>query len=132
MTVAPGSRFAASDNKVQTLKAKLNRQRLLFHPDKNGHPDAEKTFKFLEQCHQRLTIYCVQGSGRSESMADRTRREEQELLEEQEKRRKQMEAFQAQEERLAKEEDERARKKEESQRRLEVMLKAKESLAKDD
>ena len=30
-----------SDPVMQTLKGKLNRQRLLFHPDKNGHPEAE-------------------------------------------------------------------------------------------
>jgi len=30
-----------TDPLLQRLKGKLNRQRLLFHPDKNGHPEAE-------------------------------------------------------------------------------------------
>lgn len=126
MNVAAGSRFDANDKVIQTLKAKLNRQRLLFHPDKNGHPEAEKTFKFLEQCHQRLTIYCVKKAGRSESMVDKTRREERELFEEQEKRRKQMEEFKAQEDKLAREEEEKVRKEENHRQRLEVMKQAKE------
>lgn len=39
---APASRRSmdASDPLLQKLKGKLNRQRLLFHPDKNGHPEA--------------------------------------------------------------------------------------------
>ena len=36
-----------SDPVMQTLKGKLNRQRLLFHPDKNGHPEAEEDQKHL-------------------------------------------------------------------------------------
>lgn len=32
-----------TDPLLQRLKGKLNRQRLLFHPDKNGHPEAELT-----------------------------------------------------------------------------------------
>ena len=31
----------STDPLLQRLKGKLNRQRLLFHPDKNGHPEAE-------------------------------------------------------------------------------------------
>lgn len=33
----------SSDPLLQKLKGKLNRQRLLFHPDKNGHPEAAET-----------------------------------------------------------------------------------------
>ncbi|CAJ1414626.1 unnamed protein product, partial [Effrenium voratum] len=88
----------ASEPIMQQLKGKLNRQRLLFHPDKNGHPeagpegdseiDAEKTFKFLEVCHRKLmTSYTRQ----TESVHQRTRREEEELKKEEERRKKQEE-----------------------------------------
>lgn len=41
----PGSSRSmdSSDPLLQKLKGKLNRQRLLFHPDKNGHPEAAET-----------------------------------------------------------------------------------------
>eukprot|EP00746_Dinoflagellata_sp_MGD_P147295 gnl/MRDRNA2_/MRDRNA2_79664_c0_seq2.p1 gnl/MRDRNA2_/MRDRNA2_79664_c0~~gnl/MRDRNA2_/MRDRNA2_79664_c0_seq2.p1 ORF type:complete len:311 (+),score=69.08 gnl/MRDRNA2_/MRDRNA2_79664_c0_seq2:114-1046(+) len=129
MEVAPGQFFSANDKVIQTLKAKLNRQRLLFHPDKNAHPEAEQTFKFLEQCHQRLVTYRIQSTRRSESHAEKTKREEQELFQEQEKRRKQMEEFRAQEERIARDEEQKLRKEEASRTRLEVMLRAKEESA---
>lgn len=77
----PGSRrsMADSDPLLQQLKSKLNRQRLLFHPDKNGHPEAEKTFKFLEVCHQKLMLAYTR---QKESVHQRTRREEEELKQE--------------------------------------------------
>lgn len=59
MPVPQESKLDPQDAVVQALKANLNRQRLLLHPDKNGHPDAERTFKFLEDCHVRLTTSFV-------------------------------------------------------------------------
>ncbi|CAE7629507.1 gnl [Symbiodinium pilosum] len=113
-----------SDPVMQKLKGKLNRQRLLFHPDKNGHPEAERTFKFLEVCHQKLTrAYTRQG----ESVHQRTRREEEELKKEEERRKKQEEERRAQMALIEKEEEERVRKAEEEKRRLELMLQAKQS-----
>ncbi|CAE7601622.1 gnl [Symbiodinium natans] len=113
-----------SDPIMQTLKGKLNRQRLLFHPDKNGHPEAEKTFKFLEVCHQKLMrAYTRQG----ESVHQRTRREEEELKKEQERRQKQEEERRAQMALIEKEEEERVRRAERQQQRLEAMLQAKQS-----
>lgn len=112
-----------SDPVMQTLKGKLNRQRLLFHPDKNGHPEAEKTFKFLEVCHQKLMrAYTRQG----ESVHQRTRREEEELKKEEERRRKQEEERRAQMALIEKEEEERVRRAEMEKQRLEAMLQAKQ------
>lgn len=112
-----------SDPVMQTLKGKLNRQRLLFHPDKNGHPEAEKTFKFLEVCHQKLMrAYTRQG----ESVQQRTRREEEELKKEEERRKKQEEERRAQMALIEKEEEERVRRAEMEKQRLEAMLQAKQ------
>ncbi|CAE7039599.1 gnl [Symbiodinium sp. KB8] len=112
-----------SDPVMQTLKGKLNRQRLLFHPDKNGHPEAEKTFKFLEVCHQKLMrAYTRQG----ESVHQRTRREEEELKKEEERRKKQEEERRAQMALIEKEEEERVRRAEMEKQRLEAMLQAKQ------
>lgn len=139
MPVPSGTTFNSKDPAVQTLKSKLNRVRLLLHPDKNGHPDAERTFKFLEQSHQRLLASCVRGDVRSaESVHQRTRREEQELKEEQAKRQREEAAFRESEERRQREEDEKmerqrreeeenARRAELERERLEVMRRDKEA-----
>lgn len=135
MVVPDGSSFDANDPVMVTLKGKLNRQRLLLHPDKNGHPDAEKTFKFLEQCHQRLTgVFLRKDSRRNESVHQRTRREEDELREEQERRRREEEDRKAKEEQIQREEDEKEAKRQEEERkaelqreRLEAMLRDKEA-----
>mmetsp|Transcript_66851 Transcript_66851/g.157505 ORF Transcript_66851/g.157505 Transcript_66851/m.157505 type:complete len:474 (-) Transcript_66851:160-1581(-) len=112
-----------SDPVLQTLKGKLNRQRLLFHPDKNGHPEAEKTFKFLEVCHQKLMrAYTRQG----ESVQQRTRREEEELKKEEERRKKQEEERRAQMAVIEAQEEERMRRAEMEKQRLEAMLQAKQ------
>ena len=52
---APSSRRSLdpTDPLLQKLKGKLNRQRLLFHPDKNRHPEAGRFssfFSFKEIC----------------------------------------------------------------------------------
>ncbi|CAK9067172.1 unnamed protein product [Durusdinium trenchii] len=123
---APASRRSmdASDPLLQKLKGKLNRQRLLFHPDKNGHPEAEKTFKFLEVCHRKLmTAYTRQ----TESVHQRTRREEEELKQEEARRQKQEAERRAQMELLEKEEEEKMRRLELHQQRLDQMLEAKRS-----
>jgi len=116
----PGNSFSEGDSTAKSLKGKLNRQRLLLHPDKNGHPQAEKTFKFLEQCNQRLQDTCMRG-GRRESARQRTQREEEELHREKEERRKQEEERAAAEEKRKQEEDERFRREEEEaeKRRIE-------------
>mmetsp|Transcript_1521 Transcript_1521/g.3200 ORF Transcript_1521/g.3200 Transcript_1521/m.3200 type:complete len:505 (-) Transcript_1521:81-1595(-) len=127
--------FLASDPVIQTLKSKLNRQRLLMHPDKNSHPDAEKTFKYLEQCHQRLTSAFVRDDPKQrENVHQRTRREEEELRQEETRRRAQEEERARFEEKRAREEEERLRKQEEElkkaekdQERLEWMLRAKQA-----
>merc|ERR1719389_38556 len=86
------NRLDPQDPVLKTLRAKMNRQRLILHPDKNGHPDAEKTFKYLEQSYQRLTgVFLRKDSRRNESVHQRTRREEDELREEQERRRREEE-----------------------------------------
>lgn len=48
---APSSRRSMdpTDPLLQKLKGKLNRQRLLFHPDKNGHPEAGGDFVGLRK-----------------------------------------------------------------------------------
>ena len=48
---APSSRRSMdpTDPLLQKLKGKLNRQRLLFHPDKNGHPEARGDFVGLSK-----------------------------------------------------------------------------------
>lgn len=48
---APSSRRSMdpTDPLLQKLKGKLNRQRLLFHPDKNGHPEAGGDFVGLSK-----------------------------------------------------------------------------------
>lgn len=112
---------------MQTLKAKLNRQRLLFHPDKNCHPEAEKTFKFLEQCYQKLfAAFAVRNN---ETIHQRTRREEEELKKEQALRKEQEEARRVQEERIHREEEDRLRRAEEAHERLQTMRRAKEAEA---
>ena len=118
----------------QELRSKMKRQRLLLHPDKNQHPDAEKTFKFLEQCNQRLIDCCMRrSSGHNESAAQRTRREEDELRKEEEKRKKQEEEWQATQEKIRREEEEKikqeerdAQKADADRRRYEKMLRDKE------
>ncbi|CAJ1335086.1 unnamed protein product [Effrenium voratum] len=122
---APRSRcLDASEPIMQQLKGKLNRQRLLFHPDKNGHPEAEKTFKFLEVCHRKLmTSYTRQ----TESVHQRTRREEEELKKEEERRKKQEEERRQQMELLEREEEEKMRRQEIHRQRLAQMLEAKQS-----
>lgn len=113
-----------TDPLLQRLKGKLNRQRLLFHPDKNGHPEAEKTFKFLEVCHRKLmTSYTRQ----TESVHQRTRREEEELKQEEARRQKQEEERRAQMELLEREEEEKMRRVELQKQRLDQMLEAKRS-----
>lgn len=113
-----------TDPLLQRLKGKLNRQRLLFHPDKNGHPEAEKTFKFLEVCHRKLmTSYTRQ----TESVHQRTRREEEELKQEEARRQKQEEERRAQMELLEREEEEKIRRVELQKQRLDQMLEAKRS-----
>ena len=52
-------RLDADDPIIKTLRGKLNRQRLLLHPDKNAHPDAEQSFKYLENSFARLQDVCV-------------------------------------------------------------------------
>jgi hypothetical protein len=126
MPIPEGKNFEADDPVIQTLKGKLNRQRLLLHPDKNGHPDASSTFKFLEQCHARLTSVFVRRA-RVESVHQRTRREEEELKEEQERRNREEEERKAKEEQFQSEEDEKARREELERERLEAMLRDKEA-----
>ncbi|CAE8616966.1 unnamed protein product [Polarella glacialis] len=132
MPVPSGLAFDSQDQVFQSLKAKLNRQRLLFHPDKNCHPEAELTFKFLEQCHQRLVRAFTRGGG--ESVHQRTRREEEELKKEQERRRQEKEEWRRIQEQRRQEEEQRARDEEVRVRRtqmdkerLQVMLQAKEA-----
>lgn len=123
---APSSRRSMdpTDPLLQKLKGKLNRQRLLFHPDKNGHPEAEKTFKFLEVCHRKLmTSYTRQ----TESVHQRTRREEEELKQEEARRQKQEEERRAQMALLEREEEEKMRRVELQKQRLDQMLEAKRS-----
>eukprot|EP00931_Biecheleriopsis_adriatica_P091921 TRINITY_DN65768_c0_g1_i1.p1 TRINITY_DN65768_c0_g1~~TRINITY_DN65768_c0_g1_i1.p1 ORF type:complete len:493 (-),score=106.43 TRINITY_DN65768_c0_g1_i1:42-1520(-) len=124
--------FDPQDKVMQTLKAKLNRQRLLFHPDKNCHPEAEVTFKFLEVSYQRLVTSFSRR--RSETVHQRTRREEEELKKEEERRRQQEEERKAQMAMIEKQEEERLRALEEEARRaemererLQAMLQAKQS-----
>lgn len=126
---------------VQTLKAKLNRQRLLLHPDKNGHPDAERTFKFLEECHSRLTKAFVRHINRYESVQQRTQREEAELHKDNERRIQQEAERKVAQEQMQREEDakfdqnqreeqERVRRAREHEGRLAVMLRDKEARGK--
>lgn len=143
-----GGSFQESDAVAKSLRAKLNRQRLLLHPDKNGHPDAEKTFKYLEQCNRRLTDSCMRRTpGSYETSAQRTRREEEELKKESQRRQKEEEERLAAEaerrrqeeelerqqreeaERKAREEAERIRKAEEEKERLEWMMRAKVAMS---
>ena len=87
-----GNSFREGDAVSKTLRGKINRQRLLLHPDKNAHPAAEKTFKYLEQCNQRLTNSCMRkDAGRGESAKQKAEREERERAEETERRQKQEE-----------------------------------------
>jgi len=141
LPVQPGGKnFEPDDKVIQGLKSKLNRQRLLLHPDKNGHPEAEKTFKFLEQNYQRLMQCAVRkvGARASESVQQRTRREEEELRVEEQRRQRQEEERQAAAAKLQRDEDERhereiweaqekERKAREHKERLEVMIKDKEA-----
>jgi len=140
MPKPPGGCFNEKDAVAQTLKTKLNRQRLLLHPDKNAHPDAELTFKFLEQCHMRLVGACMRTSGWTESVAQRTRREEEELKLDQERRRKQeaeRRAFELERQRQEDEkerqrlqqEEDNIRKAKMEQKRLEWMLRDSEARA---
>jgi len=131
--------FDPQDKVVQDLKAKLNRLRLLMHPDKNGHPEAEPTFKFLEQCHQRLVGAFVRRAGHaSESVQQRTRREEEELKRDEARKRRQEDERREAAARLQREEDERherqlreraeqERKATEASERLEAMVRDKEA-----
>merc|ERR1712224_848592 len=73
MQKPPGNSFTEGDATAKSLRGKMNRQRLLLHPDKNAHPEAEKTFKFLEQCNQRLAQSYTRCS---ESSRQKTQREE--------------------------------------------------------
>lgn len=118
MPIPDGLSFDPQHRAIQSLKAKLNRQRLLFHPDKNCHPDAEKTFKFLEVCHQKLVKAFVRQ--RQESVHQRTRREEEELKREEERRRKQEEEMRHQMESIQKQEEERQQFEEDQRRRAEM------------
>lgn len=56
---APSSRRSMdpTDPLLQKLKGKLNRQRLLFHPDKNGHPEAGGDFVGLSK-KKELGLFC--------------------------------------------------------------------------
>jgi len=139
----PGNSFWEGDSTAKQLRSKLNRQRLLLHPDKNGHPSAERTFKFLEQCNDRLTKSCMRSVARSESSAEKMRREEQELQKEDERRRREEAQRKEQEEKRMREEEERerleeerkwqeaesARKAEAERERLKWMLSQKEARA---
>eukprot|EP00930_Biecheleria_cincta_P068188 TRINITY_DN5538_c0_g1_i2.p1 TRINITY_DN5538_c0_g1~~TRINITY_DN5538_c0_g1_i2.p1 ORF type:complete len:473 (-),score=95.28 TRINITY_DN5538_c0_g1_i2:53-1471(-) len=118
MPIPEGLSFDPQHRVIQALKAKLNRQRLLFHPDKNCHPDAEKTFKFLEVCHQKLVKAFVRQ--RHETVHQRTRREEEELKQEEERRRKQEEERRHQMAIIQKEEEERQQFEEEQRKRAEM------------
>ena len=59
---APSSRRSMdpTDPLLQKLKGKLNRQRLLFHPDKNGHPEAGGDFVGLSK-KKELGLFCFCG-----------------------------------------------------------------------
>jgi len=139
MEVPRSKSLDPQDRIMQTLKTKLNRLRLLLHPDKNSHPDAEATFKFLEQCHQRLmSSFCSKSSRSAETVHQRTRREEEELRVEAERRRQHEEAWRRAEEQRQREEDERQAKSEreaaerirrqkEGEERLKAMLRDKEA-----
>lgn len=116
----PGNSFREGDAVSKTLRGKINRQRLLLHPDKNAHPAAEKTFKYLEQCNQRLTNSCMRKEA-GESAKQRAEREERERHEETERRRKQ------EEERLAKEAE---RQREEDEKEKQAALSADEKVRK--
>jgi len=130
-----GNSYKEGDPTAKSLRGKMNRQRLLLHPDKNMHPDAEATFKFLEQCNQRLIDSCMRKAGGNESTAQRTRREEQDLRQEEQKRRKQEEEWEATQEKIRKEEEEKWRqenqkvqKAESDRQRYEKMLRDKENM----
>ena len=103
----PPTRFREEDVMTMQakLKTKLNRMRLLLHPDKNCHPDAEQTFKFLEQCHGRLV-----NVRQRETVRERTMREEHEFREGELRRRQQHVEREMCEERRAKEEERRLRR----------------------
>lgn len=128
MSVPPYSPHGVQDSVVQQLRGKLNRQRLLMHPDKNAHPEAERTFKFLEQCHERLVgAVSRRGSRVAESAHQRAQREEQELESERRQRAQQERERRLREEQLAREEDEREARRqaeEEDRRRRETEAKA--------
>jgi len=84
MTISQGAGVRCEHALRVKLKANLNRHRLLLHPDKNSHPQAEQTFKFMESCHARLIRTYARQS--AETMHQRTRREEQEYHQEEAQR----------------------------------------------
>lgn len=111
-----GKNFSEGDATAKTLHGKMNRQRLLLHPDKNSHPKAEQTFKFLEQCHQRL----VQSYTRSrESKEEKAQREEEETRKAVEKKRKEEADGQARLEKIRREEEAKHRREEQKAQKAE-------------
>jgi len=129
--------FKEGDPLAKTLKGKINRQRLLLHPDKNAHPDAAETFKFLEQCYQRILDTCQQKQ-HYETAREKAKREEDEMKKEAEKRKREEEEFAARAEQIRKEEEEKwkqesatAQKKYFDRQRIEKMMRDKENLRQD-
>jgi len=127
MAVPPAVQASEVDTLTRKLRLRLNRYRLLLHPDKNAHPQAQRSFTFLEECHQRLADSLRKPM--AETRQQRRCREEREFQQEQECRARREREQKAVQERIQKEEesDFRKAKADENERvRLEAMQRDKE------